>query len=392
MKKGFILVSMLFLTACTSLNLSKPKDLTGEIRDLLIEGSKTTEEKVELEQQKFVLTTENVSQVLASVREEVRKNEKVSLDENAKKVEIYAGKMASIKGESGIRNLKMALSPRRASYSLKAQKNTIAFRSIYQGVYLISWEDFIGNSKQVQIENILKYKFTAEENYAIISRNFQDKNLKKLQDAVSLYQISFPEGKQLRQSMLLLLQLAREKEEKKTVKEALQYWNSLQGFSAREEEQIALAKELLGESKGNVEPELSTVENPDQYNSFKTLYQSGNRKETLKLYEGAVSDYLSALALNQNFKETAQLYQSLGNSYFGLGKYQESAEAFQKSLASQTKQEKNQKGAELYYKLASAYRKLGNKTEYIKYLNILKQAYPNTLWGRKAQIELMKLN
>lgn len=400
MKKILILGSLLLLTACTSFDISGRSGISRDvIRDLLTDDTENASE-VSNEgktQETLILTPENVSKVLASVKETIQENEKIVFDAKAKRVAIYTGQYADIKDNAGIKNLKMTLSPRRAIASLKQDGNSILFRSIYQGVYLISWEDFLGEKKQLQIENNLKYKFTEEENYAIISRNFDDKNLKTTEEAVSLYQIAFPAGEHLRQSMFLLLKLSTEKEDKKIAKDTLQYWQQLQGLSKKEQEEVSLAKQLLGEVKVEAKEsgagsEIIPEETRGNYESFKNLYQSGNRKATLLLYDGAISDYLSALAVNQNFKETSQLYQGLGNAYYGVGKYQESVEYFQKSLHSQSPKEKSDKGAELYYKLAAAYNKLGNKVEYKKYLTILRSTYPSTLWGRKAYIELMKLN
>lgn len=400
MKKILVLGSLLLLTACTSFDISRTSEISKDvIRDLLTDDTENASEASNegKTQETLSLTPENVSKVLASVKETIKANERIVFDGKAKKIAIYTGQYADIKDNAGIQNLKMTLSPRRANASLKKDGNSILFRSIYQGTYLISWEDFLGVTKQVQVENNLKYKFTQEENYAIISRNFQDKNLKATEEAVSLYQIAFPDGGFLRQSMLLLLKLSTEKADKKIAKDTLQYWSQLQGLSKEEQEQVSLAKQLLREVKAETKEsgagsEVMSIETGASYDTFKSLYQSGNRKATLLLYDGAIADYLAALAINQNFKETSRLYQGLGNAYYGIGKYQESVEYFQKSLDSQSSKEKSDKGAELYYKLASAYNKLGSKTEYKKYLTVLRSSYPNTLWGRKAYIELMKLN
>lgn len=400
MKKILALGALLLFTACTSMDISKPKEIvTDTIRDLLVDdtGESPVAVQEEQTQEPLSLTTENVPMVLGSIREAVKANQKMSFDENIKKLRVYAGQYVEIKDSNGVNSVKMTLSPRRTSPKLTKEGNTILFRSIYQGIYVISWQDLLGASKQVQVENLLKYKFTAEENYAIISRNFQDKNLKGLDEAVSLYQLAFPDGSHLRQSMLFLVKLSTEKADKKIAKEALRYWNQLQGLSKEEQEQVLAAKTLLGEvpSEAKETPEetnAGNVINQESYSMFRSHYQSGNRKATLHLYEGAIQEYLAALAVNQNFRETSQLYQGLGDSYFGLGKYQESVNSFQKSLSAQTAKEKSEKGAELYYKIASAYNKLNNKAEYKKYLSIVKENYPNTLWGRKAYIELMKLN
>ncbi|KXA13111.1 tetratricopeptide repeat protein [Fusobacterium equinum] len=408
MKKLLMLVGMSLLTACTSLDATKAKE---DIREILLpknqlenstpmENTKI-EEKVEVEKSEWKLSLETMPEVLTSIRMELKNNQKMVFDAKVNKISLYVGQTAVIKDNAGMNKLKLLVSPQKSNPNLKTGSSMFTFRSIYQGTYVVAWETLSGVKKQLTIENHLKYKFTEEENYDIILRSFQEQNLKALEESVALYRMSFSNGKNTRKSMLSLLELATIKKDKKLIRESLQYWSKIQGLNTEESKAVQEGKKIVGLSKileKRVEKEdiKISVENDSSdlvsgnYEQYKSLYRSANRKATLHLYNAAIKDYQKALIIGKKFPETVSIYDGLGNSYYGLGKYQQSIEYFQKSLSH--KGNSSERRAETYYKLASAYNKLGEKREYKKYLTLLKERYANSLWGKKAQIELMKLN
>ena len=58
-------------------------------------------------------------------------------------------------------------------------------------------------------------------------------------------------------------------------------------------------------------------------------------------------------------------------------------ENFKKSLSTEKTQDKK---PEIYYNIANAYAKLGNKVEVSKYLRLLKQEFPNNEWTKKVEL------
>lgn len=407
MKKWLVLACIGLFAACTPLENMKKKEEWKEILfpNAQTEGTVSGEipevsSAVETVKEEWKLTEATMPEVLSSVRKELKNNQKMVFDGKVTKISLYAGQTAIIKDSAGMNQLKFIVSPQKANANLKKSGSSAIFRSIYQGSYVLSWETISGVKKQVLIENHLKYKFTEEENYAIILRSFQGQNLKMLEEAVALYRMAFSNGKYTRKSMLFLLELANKKKEKKTIQESLQYWGKIQSLDAEERKAIEEGNKILGLSKASekiIEEETRGVGETEHskqvrgnYEEYKSLYQSANRKATLRLYNAAIKDYQKALSIGKNFKETANIYDGLGNSYYGLGNYQQSIEYFQKVLTH--KGVSAEKRAEVYYKLASAYNKVGEKREYKKYLSLLKERYANTLWGKKAQIEIMKLH
>lgn len=403
-----ILACISLLTACTPLENMQKKEGIKEIllpknteKNEVFEEIPTEETKTETIKAEWKLTKETVTQVLASIRTELKNDQKMVFDGKVNKISLYAGQTAVIKDSAGMNKLKFIVSPQKANANLKKSGSSAIFRSIYQGSYVLSWETISGLKKQILIENNLKYKFTEEENYDIILGSFQEQNLKLLEESVALYRMAFSNGKHTRKSMLYLLELANTKKDKKIIKESLQYWNKIQGLTPEETKAIQDGNKVLGLSKHSekmnateeikMEKEIEVLEKSTRdYNQYKSLYQSANRKATLHLYNAAIKDYQKALSIGKNFKETVNIYDGLGNSYYGLGNYQQSIEYFQKVLAH--KGVSSDKRAEIYYKLASAYNKVGEKREHKKYLTLLKERYANTLWGKKAQIEIMKLH
>ncbi|HEY4534349.1 MAG TPA: tetratricopeptide repeat protein [Fusobacterium sp.] len=407
MKKWLILACISLFAACTPLENMKKKEGVKEI--LFPKDQKESTVSVEIPEissdteemkEEWKLTEESIPEVLSSIRKELKNNQKMVFDGKVNKISLYAGQTAIIKDSAGMNQLKFIVSPQKANANLKKSGSSAIFRSIYQGSYVLSWETISGVKKQVLIENHLKYKFTEKENYDIILRSFQGQNLKMLEEAVALYRMAFSNGKYTRKSMLFLLELANRKKEKKTIQESLQYLGKIQSLHVEERKAMEEGNKILGLSK--VSEKIMTeetigvgeTENSRQiagnYEEYKSLYQAANRKATLHLYNAAIKDYQKALSIGKNFKETANIYDGLGNSYYGLGNYQQSIEYFQKVLSH--KGVSSEKRAEVYYKLASAYNKAGEKREYKKYLTLLKEKYTNTLWGKKAQIEIMKLH
>lgn len=330
------------------------------------------------------LNETKVREIIDAVRMNVKQGSKK--DFVAKEsIDLEAGKYAMIQTGGEIQDLKLLLAPRRTSSTLKKEGKQIAFRSMYQAPYLITWKNELGAEKQIVVNNSLKYKFTEEQNYAIIKKYFQEEKAKALGEALFLYQLAFSEGKYMREAMLLQLKLALAQGDKKVLKENLSYWEKLEGFRSEEESVLAKAREVLG-----LGTETNASLQTEDYQKFKQLYQSASRKLTLRMYEGALQDYQEALRLNRDYEESPQLYKGLASSYFALEKYSESALYFEKALKHKaTSQEQK---AELYYKLASSYNKLGKVNEYKKYLIILKDSFSTSLWGRKAQIEWLKIN
>lgn len=319
MKKWLVLACIGLFAACTPLENMKKKE---EWKEILFPNDQTesavpaetpeVSSEVETTKEEWKLTEATMPEVLSSVRKELKNNQKMVFDGKVSKISLYAGQTAIIKDSAGMNQLKFIVSPQKANANLKKSGSSAVFRSIYRGSYVLSWETISGVKKQVLIENHLKYKFTEEENYAIILRSFQGQNLKMLEEAVALYRMAFSNGKYTRKSMLFLLELANKKKEKKTIQESLQYWSKIQSLHTEERKAIEEGNKILGLSKASekiIAEETRGVGETEHskqvrgnYEEYKSLYQSANRKATLRLYNAAIKDYQKALSIGKTLR------------------------------------------------------------------------------------------
>lgn len=222
MKKWLVLACIGLFAACTPLENMKKKE---EWKEILFPNDQTesavpaetpeVSSEVETTKEEWKLTEATMPEVLSSVRKELKNNQKMVFDGKVSKISLYAGQTAIIKDSAGMNQLKFIVSPQKANANLKKSGSSAVFRSIYRGSYVLSWETISGVKKQVLIENHLKYKFTEEENYAIILRSFQGQNLKMLEEAVALYGMAFSKWQIYSKKYAVLIGIGEQEEREK---------------------------------------------------------------------------------------------------------------------------------------------------------------------------------
>lgn len=161
-----------------------------------------------LPQETFYLSDNGVAYVLDIISETVNQDQKRAYSLSPEGYyEVYLGEYLQLDLDRGD-TLKLLAPSDITSYELFLQGNTLFFRTIYQGNYRIGIYENGMLVKEIRVNNKLKYKFTEAQIYDIILRNYNNKNLKRTQDAITLHRIAYPNTAKDREFSLYLIELA----------------------------------------------------------------------------------------------------------------------------------------------------------------------------------------
>jgi tetratricopeptide (TPR) repeat protein len=161
-----------------------------------------------LPQENFQLSDNGVAYVMDLISETVNQEQKRSYTTRPDGYyETYLGEYLQLPLERG-QSLKLISPNYINSYELFLQGNTLFFRSIYQDNYRIGIYENNILIKEITVNNKLKYKFTESQIYDIILRNYNNRDLKRAQNAATLYRIAYPNGARSREITLELIELA----------------------------------------------------------------------------------------------------------------------------------------------------------------------------------------
>ena len=182
---GFLLI-LLTMYSCTGL---------PQKTDIDNIWSSISGENAPLEQESIVLTTTDAPGLLQVISQNLKTGKTKSYSEryNGSNFEVYVGDylIIPLKAED---DFKLLSYPKNISYELGIKGTNLVFRSIYQGDFEIELRSLGDITRRITISNKLKYRFTEQNNYDIILKNYAMGNLKLLQDSVALHRIAFPDS------------------------------------------------------------------------------------------------------------------------------------------------------------------------------------------------------
>ena len=211
---GFLLI-LLTMYSCTGLPQNTDIDNVW---------SSMSGESTPLEQESIVLTTTDATGLLQVISQNLRSGKTKSYSEryNGRNFEVYVGDylLIPLKAED---DFKLLSYPKNISYELGIKGTNLVFRSIYQGDFEVELSSLGGITRRITISNKLKYRFTEQNNYDIILKNYAMSNLKLLQDSVALHRIAFPDSFRDKEISFMLMEVASKAGNNRIVKEELNF-------------------------------------------------------------------------------------------------------------------------------------------------------------------------
>ena len=404
LKKLSLTICAVLLVGCTNLGngdlLSKigigaPQD-NGPIREISTQKdsefktNEDTKKQVKTEEKKTVVTedrnvnSQNVNEYLSEIKTNLKNSIKMNDSSVKNSYSVYLGEtlVFPLDNENSI---KVTSEPRNSNNKLVISDGKAEFRSIYKGEYVLSAYSNGTLSRKINVSVKPKYDFSEKDLYDAITQKSGN-----LENSITLYNMLFPTGKNIKNVNYTLLKQGYETKNISLMKEALSTMkNDISSYSDDEKATILKAAKLAG-TNIFVPSSLSGTENSalkaalEEYNGGSSSLKD-EAKESLNNINDGVKDKLKSF-LGGN--STASSNSNEGSYYDKAMKLVNSdpksaIENFKKSLSTEKTQDKK---PEIYYNIANAYAKLGNKVEVSKYLRLLKQEFPNNEWAKKAEL------
>lgn len=242
---GFLLI-LLTMYSCTG--LPQKTDMDNVWTSL-------TGENAPLEQEDIVLTAKDPTGLLQLISQNLRtgKSKSYSSRYNGTDFEVYVGDylIIPLKNED---NFKLLDYPKNISYELGIKGTNLVFRSIYQGEFEVELSYFGGVTRRISIHNKLKYRFTEQNNYDIILKNYAMGNLKLLQDSVSLHRIAYPDSFRDKEISFMLLEVASKAGNTRVVKDELNFLKKFKKLDEQDKLSILDALSFSGNKNIKLDP------------------------------------------------------------------------------------------------------------------------------------------
>ena len=404
LKKLSLTICAVLLVGCTNLEsgdlLSKigigaPQD-NGPIREISTQKdsefktNEDTKKQVKTEEKKTVVTedrnvnSQNINKYLSEIKTNLKNSIKMNDSSVKNSYSVYLGEtlVFPLDNENSI---KVTSEPRNTNNKLVVSNGKAEFRSIYKGEYVLSAYSNGALSRKINVSVKPKYDFSEKDLYDTITQKSGN-----LENSITLYKMLFPTGKNIKNVNYTLLKQGYETKNISLMKEALSTMkNDISSYSDDEKATILKAAKLAG-TNIFVPSSLSGTENSalkaalEEYNRGSSSLKD-EAKESLNNINDGVKDKLKSF-LGGN--STASSNSNEGSYYDKAMKLVNSdpksaIENFKKSLSTEKTQDKK---PEIYYNIANAYAKLGNKVEVSKYLRLLKQEFPNNEWTKKVEL------
>ena len=404
LKKLSLTICAVLLVGCTNLGsgdlLSKigigaPQD-NGPIREISTQKdsefktNEDTKKQVKTEEKKTVVTedrnvnSQNINEYLSEIKTNLKNSIRMNDSSVKNSYSVYLGEtlVFPLDNENSI---KVTSEPRNSNNKLVISDGKAEFRSIYKGEYVLTAYSNGTLSRKINVSVKPKYDFSEKDLYDAITQKSGN-----LENSITLYKMLFQTGKNIKNVNYTLLKQGYETKNISLMKEALSTMkNDISSYSDDEKATILKAAKLAG-TNIFVPSSLSGTENSalkaalEEYNGGSSSLKD-EAKESLNNINDGVKDKLKSF-LGGN--STASSNSNEGSYYDKAMKLVNSdpksaIENFKKSLSTEKTQDKK---PEIYYNIANAYAKLGNKVEVSKYLRLLKQEFPNNEWAKKAEL------
>ena len=300
---GFLLI-LLTMYSCTGLPQNTDIDNIW---------SSMSGESTPLEQESIVLTATDATGLLQVISQNLRSGKTKSYSEryNGRNFEVYVGDylIIPLKAED---DFKLLSYPKNISYELGIKGTNLVFRSIYQGDFEVELSSLGGITRRITISNKLKYRFTEQNNYDIILKNYAMSNLKLLQDSVALHRIAFPDSFRDKEISFMLMEVASKAGNNRIVKEEL---NFLKKFGNLDEhDKLSIIDALSSSGEKNIKLDSMMLE----FNEENSILN-----ETLKniITTKSIANKDEIEFLEKYFKTTPskELAEFIGNWYLKNG-------------------------------------------------------------------------
>lgn len=223
MKKIVYLYLALVLSSCTSLDSFKDS----------IAGNKETGNSIEniwnnpdneLKTQQIILNTSAPAGILSDISSTLKRGYVREYNGAYNGTyEVYVGDYVSIPLGIGEDSYNVLFAPLGTSYDIQLKDGKLFFRGIYRGSYEITLYSSGSFSRKITIHNKLKYEFTEQNNYEVITQNYQSNNLKGLSDSVAVHRIAFPNSFRDKEISFMLIDLAGKDGNTKIIKEEVDF-------------------------------------------------------------------------------------------------------------------------------------------------------------------------
>lgn len=221
MKKFTYLCLVLLLSSCASLNTLR--DNTNEKKESNI-GVSWNNSTGDLKTQQIILNSSAPEGILSDISNSLKRGYVREYNTTYRdNYEVYVGDYVSIPLGIGEDSYNVLFSPLGASYELELREGKLFFRGIYQGSYEIMLYSAGSFSRKITIQNKLKYEFTEQNNYEVISQSYKAGNMKVLSDSVAVHRIAFPNSFRDKEISFMLIDLAGRDGNSKVIKEEIDF-------------------------------------------------------------------------------------------------------------------------------------------------------------------------
>ena len=270
-------------------------------------------EEQPITQETIVLTENDSSGILDEVSRSLKegKTKEYSESYNGSTFEVYTGDYLFIPLKSED-DFKLVSYPRSISYELGIKGNNLVFRSIYQGEFTLDVYSMGGVTRRIKILNKLKYRFTEQNNYDIILKNYAKNDIKQLQNSVALHRMAFPDSFRDKEISFMLMELAGKDGNTKVVKEEIEFLKKYKTLDEQDKLTILDTLSGIGSAGTKLDPVLL------EYNSANTILNPELKKIILSktsVDRGEI-EFLEKYFRDEPTKETAEF---IGNWYLKNG-------------------------------------------------------------------------
>lgn len=395
-KKISSLFLALLLTSCTSINTQRVFDrFDGIFTD------KNNEEVVEINPdvtfdnkivENKILTSDNVDIYLNIVKDRLRANQKVEGDEFQPSYKILVGEYLTLK-TNGENTAKIATSPKNTNARVKIVNGKLYFRSIYKGNYAINLYQNNYLTKKINVVVTSKYNFSESNIYDIILEN-SAKNNKILKNAVTLYKIYYPNGKNHKNVSYELLKYGYTNKDNSIINEALEVLKSDINSFDDSQKNLILKAAALSKKRIFIPEKIYFTADKELQKTLADYIQTKDildKKDKIFLERNfqSIFNKISTEKQKDDAKINNSEDTSVKNNSF-LGAIQKKLNLNKKNDIKEPKkalikEKSGNKKAEIYYNLMEKHVKSGDRIKALRYLSLIKQQDPNSEWAKKAE-------
>lgn len=270
-------------------------------------------EEQPLTQETIILTENDPSGILSEVSRTLRegKSKEYSGSYNGNTFEVYAGDYLFIPLKSED-DFKLVSYPRNISYELGIKGNNLVFRSIYQGEFTLDFYSLGEVTRRVKISNKLKYRFTEQNNYDIILKNYASNDIKQLQNSVALHRMAYPDSFRDKEISFMLMELAGKDGNIGIVKEEIEFLKKYKTLDEQDKLTILDTLTAIGATSSNLDPVLL------EYDSANTILNK-ELKRIILAKSSPKKDEIEFLEKDFRDEPTKEAADFIGNWYLRNG-------------------------------------------------------------------------